>query len=47
MARDTKYFFPVFYKVQNLPSIFVYDKKGNFTKNFEGDVQMDSIVEAL
>ncbi|MEP6926220.1 MAG: redoxin domain-containing protein [Ginsengibacter sp.] len=47
MARDTKFFFPVFFKVTNLPSIFVYDKKGNFKKNFEGSVKIDSLSEAL
>ena len=47
MARDTKFFFPIYFKVQNLPSIFVYDKKGNFKKSFEGDVKMDSIVAEL
>jgi thiol-disulfide isomerase/thioredoxin len=47
MARDTKFFFPVFFKIRNLPSIFVYDKKGNFKKNFEGSVKIDSIAEAL
>ena len=47
MARDTKFFFPVFFKVRNLPSIFVYDKKGNFKKNFEGSVKIDLISGAL
>jgi cytochrome oxidase Cu insertion factor (SCO1/SenC/PrrC family) len=47
MARDTKFFFPVFFKVRNLPSIFVYDKKGNFKKNFEGSVKIDSLSDAL
>ena len=47
MARDTKFFFPVFFKVRNLPSIFVYDKKGNLKKNFEGSVKIDTIAEAL
>lgn len=47
MARDTKFFFPVFFKVRNLPSIFVYDKKGNLKKNFEGSVKIDSIAAAL
>jgi thiol-disulfide isomerase/thioredoxin len=47
MARDTKFFFPVFFKVRNLPSIFVYDKKGNFKKNFEGSVKIDLIAGAL
>ena len=47
MARDTKFFFPVFFKVRNLPSIFVYDKKGNFKKSFEGDVKVQTIVAEL
>lgn len=47
MARDAKFFFPVFFKVKNLPSIFVYDKKGNLKKNFEGSVKIDSISAAL
>ena len=47
MARDTKFFFPVFFKVQNLPSIFVYDKKGNFKKAFEGSVKMEDIMQEL
>ena len=47
MARDTKFFFPVFFKVRNLPSIFVYDKKGNLKKNFEGSVDTDLISAEL
>lgn len=47
MARDTKFFFPVFFKVRNLPSIFVYDKKGDFKKSFEGSVKIDSIASVL
>lgn len=47
MARDTKFFFPVFFKIRNLPSIFVYDKKGDFKKSFEGSVKIDAIAEQL
>jgi len=47
MARDTKFFFPVFFKVRNLPSIFVYDKKGNLKKSFEGDVKPETILAEL
>lgn len=47
MARDTKFFFPVFFKIRNLPSIFVYDKKENFKKNFEGSVKIDLIADEL
>ncbi len=28
VGMDAKYFFPVFYQVQQLPALFVYDKKG-------------------
>ncbi len=47
MARDTKFFFPVFFKVRNLPSIFLYDKKGDFKKAFEGSVKIDDITAEL
>lgn len=47
MARDTQFFFPVFFKVRNFPSIFVYDKKGNFEKNFEGSVRIEDILAVL
>jgi thiol-disulfide isomerase/thioredoxin len=47
MARDTKFFFPVFFKIRNLPSIFVYDKKGKLVKNFEGSVNVGLIAAAL
>jgi hypothetical protein len=33
--------------VQNLPSIFVYDKKGDFKKAFEGSVKIEDILEEL
>lgn len=47
MGRDTKFFFPPFFHVRNLPSIFIYDKKGKFKKSFEGDVKPDSILAEL
>lgn len=47
MARDTKFFFPVFFKVRNLPSIFIYDKKGDLKKSFEGDVKPETILAEL
>jgi len=47
MARDTKFFFPVFFKIRNLPSLFVYDKKGDFKKAFEGSVKMEDIETEL
>jgi cytochrome oxidase Cu insertion factor (SCO1/SenC/PrrC family) len=47
IARDTRFFFPVFFKVTNLPSLFVYDKKGKFVKSFEGDVKPATILAVL
>ncbi len=47
MARDTKFFFPVFFNVRNLPSVFLYNKKGDFKKAFEGSVKIDSITSEL
>lgn len=47
MARDTKFFFPVFFKVQNFPSFYIYDKKGNFKKAFEGSVNVMDIAAEL
>jgi len=47
MGRDTRFFFPIFFRVQNLPSIFVYNKKGDFKKAFEGSVNIDKIAEEL
>ncbi|MEP6615844.1 MAG: TlpA disulfide reductase family protein [Ginsengibacter sp.] len=47
MGRDTKFFFPIFYRVRNMPSIFVYDKKGKFKKAFEGSVGIDKIADEL
>jgi len=47
MGRDTKFFFPVYFRVQNLPSIFVYNKKGELKKSFEGSVNIDKVAEAL
>ena len=47
MGRDAKFFFPVFFKVQSLPAIYVYDKKGKFRKSFEGSVKMSKLAAAL
>ncbi len=47
MGRDGKFFFPVFFKVRNLPSFYIYDKKGKFVKQFEGSVNTDLITGLL
>ena len=47
MGRDAKFFFPVFYKLKSLPAIFVYDKKGNLKKSFEGSVSVLKVAAEL
>lgn len=47
MGRDSKYFLPLFFKVESLPAIYVYDKKGRFKQAFSGSVSMDKIAAAL
>lgn len=47
MGRDGSYFLGTFYKITNFPSLFVYDKKGNFVEKFEGDVPFSKIVKVL
>ncbi len=47
MGRDAKYFFPLYYKLRSMPSIFVYDKKGQFKKAFEGSVNVLKVAEQL
>ncbi len=47
MGRDAKFFFPIFFRVRNLPSIFVYDKEGKLKESFEGVVDVNKIADAL
>lgn len=47
MGRDATFFFPIFFKVNSLPAIYVYDKQGNFKKSFEGSVNLTKIAAEL
>jgi len=47
LGRDPVYFFGTFYKIHSLPSIFLYDKKGNFIKAFDGHVPVQIIAGLL
>ena len=47
MGRDEKYMFPPFYRMQSLPFLALYDKKGQFIKRFEGNQKADSILLAF
>jgi len=47
MGRDGTYSFGTFYKVKSYPSIYLYDKKGDFVKAFQGDIKWETIAESL
>jgi thioredoxin-related protein len=47
MGRDPSYFLGTFYKVRSLPSIFVYNKKGDLVKSFIGSTPVEAIAAAL
>ena len=47
MGRDPSYFFGTFYKVRSFPAIFLYDKKGDFVKAFDGSVPVTQIAAYL
>ena len=47
MGRDEKYFLPPYYKMQSLPYIALYDKKGNYVTHFEGNQKVDTIINAF
>jgi thioredoxin-related protein len=47
MGRDPGYYLGTFYHIRSFPAIFVYDKKGNFVKAFDGSYPVEQIAEAL
>ena len=47
VGRDGSYILGTFYSVRNFPSIFVYNKKGEFVKAFDGSVPVEKIAESL
>jgi len=47
MGFDRKFFFPIFFKVHNFPSIYVYDKEGKLKESFDGEVAVDKIAAVL
>jgi thioredoxin-related protein len=47
MGRDPSYFLGTFFKVRSFPSIFVYDKKGNYVTSFVGSTPIEQIAAAL
>ena len=47
LGRDYSYFFGTFFNIKFLPAIFLYNKKGKFTKAFDGSVPVSRIAAAL
>lgn len=47
VAFDRPYYLGTFYRVRTFPSIFLYDKKGNLKKEFDGSVPIQKIAEDL
>ena len=47
MGWDQNRFLSNFYGVTTFPSVYVYDKKGNFVKGFEGNVSFDEVGKLL
>ena len=47
MGRDPSYFFGTYYNIKSFPAIFVYDKKGNFVKAFDGSSPVQQIAAVL
>jgi thiol-disulfide isomerase/thioredoxin len=45
MGRDPAFFLGTFYKVESYPAIFLYNKKGNFVKAFDGTVPVEQIAD--
>ncbi len=47
IGRDATYFLGSFYKIRSYPSIYLYNKKGNFVKAFSGEIKMETVAESL
>lgn len=47
MGRDEKYMLPPFYRMQSLPFLALYDKKGQLITHFEGNQKVDTILLAF
>ena len=47
VGRDGSYTLGTFYKLKTYPTLFVYDKKGEFVKTFSGDIKMQEVAESL
>ncbi len=47
MAWDPKFFFLPYYHVQSYPKLIVYNKKGKFVKEFQGNLQLEDVWQTI
>lgn len=47
LTWDPKYFFLPYYHVQSYPKLVLYDKKGKYIKEFQGNIQIEDVWKAL
>jgi thioredoxin-related protein len=47
MGRDEKFMLPPYFRMQSLPCLVLYDKKGNFVRKFEGNQKVDTLLNAF
>jgi thioredoxin-related protein len=47
MGRDEKYLLPPYYRMQSLPFLALYDKKGQLITHFEGNQKVDTLMNAF
>jgi thioredoxin-related protein len=47
MGRDLHYMLPPYFRMQSLPFLALYDKKGQFITHFEGNQKVDTILNAF
>jgi thioredoxin-related protein len=47
MGRDEHYMLPPYYRMQSLPFLALYDKKGQLITHFEGNQKIETILNAF
>lgn len=47
LGWDPKYFFLPYYHVSSYPKLIVYNKKGKYVKEFQGNIQIEDVWKAL
>ncbi len=47
LGRDEKFVLPPFYRIQNLPYLALYDKKGKLVTTFDGNQKVSTILGAF